>query len=131
MRRGVVVLPVLAALAVPAGMYEHYSLSRQNLQMHADGAAIYAARALQLGRDPRATVRNQVEKWGLALIGPPEIEAPPSAGGFAGDPQGVRVRFAARWRPAFLFGLLSAPMSVRATAAAVPIGGERTILRVE
>ena len=128
-RIGLAALATLAAAAT--GLYEHYALSRQKLQMYADNSAQYAVEALLQGGDPSERVLGVVKRHRLALEAAPQIETPPVGGGFSGDRRAVRVRLAGRWRPRFLLGLVSAPMEVRATAAALPSGSGLAVLRME
>jgi hypothetical protein len=125
----------VAAAGPGGGLFEHFALSRQSLQMKVDAAAEHGARALLRGEDVRQAVDRHLRK--LAALSPgeeAEVQSPPRQGRFRGSPRAVRVRLQKIWRAPLLPLSLGAaiPMDVRATAAfGLPSAAPNSVLRVE
>lgn len=124
-------LPLAAALAA---MLLHLSLTQQRLQMHADVSAAAAAQAVSEKRHLRAA-ELLLERGGVArLHSPPQIEAPPRSGRYAGRREAVRVRLHETWRPPLVSRLLAIELEARSTAVIWRPdsgGNESVIVRIE
>jgi hypothetical protein len=126
-------LPLLAG----AGLFEHYALTRQRLQLGVDSAADGGANALADGRDIEEAARRRLAKLRVLRRGDlVVIERPPDDGRFRGWKRAVRVRVRQPWSPPLIpRGLADRlPLDVTATAVAVPPGPghpKHVALRVE
>lgn len=115
----------MALVAAPAFLAAvgllHLSMTRQSIQRGVDSAAQNGARALAYRQDVRQTVLDILAARGVR-VDPRNVFviAPIPDGRFAGQPQSVRVRIVARWRPPLAPFLPELPLEVRAASAVVP-----------
>ena len=115
-------LPFLVGAAGLAVDTTQWTYWRRQLQREADSAALAGAFARAQSKDPVAAASNDLGRTNtLVLSAPADIRSAPTAGGFAGNPQAVRVRLSTAQRLPFSGSFLLATPAIYATATAAVV----------